>query len=114
MAAQWERALCSNLENSAGSRGRVFFFIIPVIEEVRKIDMRVLTMDIPSQQVITRDNVPVKINGVIFFKVDDPSNAIIKVQDYRYAISQYSQTSLRDVIGQMTLDQLLTEREEDR
>lgn len=112
MAAQWEKGVVFQLGKFSRITGPGLFFIIPVIEEVRKIDMRVLTMDIPSQQVITRDNVPVKINGVIFFKVDDPSNAIIKVQDYRYAISQYSQTSLRDVIGQMTLDQLLTEREE--
>lgn len=112
MAAQWENGVVFQLGKLNRVAGPGLFFIIPVIEEVRKIDMRVLTMDIPSQQVITKDNVPVKINGVIFFKVDDPANAIIKVQDYRYAISQYSQTSLRDVIGQMTLDQLLTEREE--
>jgi regulator of protease activity HflC (stomatin/prohibitin superfamily) len=112
MAAQWEKGVVFQLGKFSRISGPGLFFIIPVIEEVKKIDMRVLTMDIPSQQVITRDNVPVKINGVIFFKVDDPANAIIKVQDYRYAISQYSQTSLRDVIGQMTLDQLLTEREE--
>lgn len=112
MAAQWEKGVVFQLGKYNRIAGPGLFFIIPVVEEVRKIDMRVLTMDIPSQQVITRDNVPVKINGVIFFKVDDPANAIIKVQDYRYAISQYSQTSLRDVIGQMTLDQLLTEREE--
>ncbi len=112
MAAQWEKGVVFQLGKYSRITGPGLFFIIPVIEEVRKIDMRVLTMDIPSQQVITRDNVPVKINGVIFFKVDDPANAIIKVQDYRYAISQYSQTSLRDVIGQMSLDQLLTEREE--
>ncbi len=112
MAAQWEKGVVFQLGKFNRIAGPGLFFIIPVIEEVRKIDMRVLTMDIPSQQVITKDNVPVKINGVIFFKVDDPANAIIKVQDYRYAISQYSQTSLRDVIGQMSLDQLLTEREE--
>jgi regulator of protease activity HflC (stomatin/prohibitin superfamily) len=112
IAAQWEKGVVFQLGKFSRIAVPGLFFIIPVIEEVRKIDMRVLTMDIPSQQVITRDNVPVKINGVIFFKVDDPANAIIKVQDYRYAISQYSQTSLRDVIGQMTLDQLLTEREE--
>jgi regulator of protease activity HflC (stomatin/prohibitin superfamily) len=112
MAAQWEKGVVFQLGKFNRIAGPGLFFIIPVVEEVRKIDMRVLTMDIPAQQVITKDNVPVKINGVIFFKVDDPANAIIKVQDYRYAISQYSQTSLRDVIGQMTLDQLLTEREE--
>lgn len=112
MAAQWEKGVVFQLGKFSRISGPGLFFIIPVIEEVRKIDMRVLTMDIPAQQVITKDNVPVKINGVIFFKVDDPGNAIIKVQDYRYAISQYAQTSLRDVIGQMSLDQLLTEREE--
>ncbi len=112
MAAQWEKGVVFQLGKFSRITGPGLFFIIPVIEEVRKIDMRVLTMDIPSQQVITKDNVPVKINGVIFFKVDDPANAIIKVQDYRYAIAQYAQTSLRDVIGQMSLDQLLTEREE--
>jgi regulator of protease activity HflC (stomatin/prohibitin superfamily) len=69
-------------------------------------------LDIPAQQVITKDNVPVRINGVLFFQVRNVADAIIKVQDYRYAISQYAQTSLRDVIGQMTLDQLLGEREE--
>ncbi|OQA57079.1 MAG: Modulator of FtsH protease HflK [Candidatus Omnitrophica bacterium ADurb.Bin277] len=112
IAEQWEKGVVFQLGKFNRISGPGLFFIIPVIEEVRKIDMRVLTMDIPAQQVITKDNVPVKINGVIFFKVDDPGNAIIKVQDYRYAISQYAQTSLRDVIGQITLDQLLTEREE--
>lgn len=112
MAAQWEKGVVFQLGKLSRITGPGLFFIIPIIEEVRKIDMRVLTMDIPAQQVMTKDNVPVKINGVIFFKVDDPANAIIKVQDYRYAIAQYAQTSLRDVIGQMSLDQLLTEREE--
>lgn len=112
MAAQWEKAVVFRLGKFSSIKGPGLFLIIPIVDEARSVDMRVLTMDIPSQQVITKDNVPVKINGVIFFKVDDPANAIIKVQDYRYAISQYAQTSLRDVIGQMTLDQLLTEREE--
>ena len=112
MAAQWEKGVVFQLGKFNRIAGPGLFFIIPIVEEVKNIDLRVLTMDIPSQQVITKDNVPVKINGVIFFKVDDPANAIIKVQDYRYAISQYSQTSLRDVIGQITLDQLLTERED--
>jgi regulator of protease activity HflC (stomatin/prohibitin superfamily) len=79
---------------------------------VKLVDTRIRAMDIPAQQMITKDNVPVKINGVIFFKVDQVADAIIKVQDYRYAIAQYAQTALRDVIGQMTLDQLLSEREQ--
>ena len=112
IADQWEKGVVFQLGRFSRVAGPGLFFIIPVVEEARKVDMRVLTMDIPAQQVITKDNVPVKINGVIFFKVDNPADAIIKVQDYRYAISQYAQTSLRDVIGQMTLDQLLTEREE--
>src|SRR3989338_7044020 len=93
-------------------KGPGIFLIIPIIDQVKMVDLRILAMDIPAQQVITRDNVPVKINGVLFFKVQNAADAIIKVQDYRYAIGQYAQTSLRDVIGQMTLDQLLVEREE--
>jgi regulator of protease activity HflC (stomatin/prohibitin superfamily) len=87
------------------------FLVIPIVDQVTFVDTRIRTADIPAQQVITKDNVPVTINGVIFFKVDEPADAVIKVQDYRYAILQYAQTSLRDVIGQMTLDQLLGERE---
>ena len=76
------------------------------------VDTRVLAVHIPKQQVITRDNVPVTIDAVLFFRVVNAADAIIMVQDYRYIILQYAQTSLRDVIGQMTLDQLLTEREQ--
>ena len=85
---------------------------MPLIDQLKMVDTRVLTANFPQQQVITRDNVPVTIDGVLFFRVDNAAEAIITVQDYRYMITQYAQTSLRDVIGQMTLDQLLTEREE--
>jgi regulator of protease activity HflC (stomatin/prohibitin superfamily) len=112
MAAQWEKAVVFRLGKFSAIKGPGLFFIIPIVDQTRFIDIRVLTMDIPTQQVITKDNVPVRINGVIFFQVSNVADAIIKVQDYRYAISQYAQTSLRDVIGQMTLDQLLGEREE--
>jgi regulator of protease activity HflC (stomatin/prohibitin superfamily) len=112
IAAQWEKAVVFRLGKYSAIKGPGLFFIIPVVDQARFIDTRVLTMDIPPQQVITKDNVPVKINGVIFFQVDNVADAIIKVQDYRNAISQYAQTSLRDVIGQMTLDQLLGEREQ--
>jgi regulator of protease activity HflC (stomatin/prohibitin superfamily) len=112
MAAQWEKAVVFRLGKFSEIRGPGLFFIIPIVDQARFIDIRVLTLDIPVQQVITKDNVPVRINGVLFFQVDEPADAIIKVQDYRYAISQYAQTSLRDVIGQMTLDQLLVEREQ--
>ncbi|HVX12770.1 MAG TPA: slipin family protein [Pirellulales bacterium] len=111
LAAQWENALVFRLGKYHGTRGPGLFCILPLIDQVRKVDIRIRATDIPTQQVITKDNVPVKINGVLFFKVDNVADAIVKVQDYRYAISQYAQTSLRDVIGQMTLDQLLVERE---
>jgi regulator of protease activity HflC (stomatin/prohibitin superfamily) len=93
-------------------KGPGLFLIIPLIDQVRKVDTRVLAVNIPKQQVITRDNVPVTIDGVLFFRVAQPADAIIMVQDYRFVVSQYAQTSLRDVIGQMTLDQLLVEREQ--
>ena len=86
-------------------------FIIPFIEWTTTVDMRVLTRDIPKQQVITKDNVPVTINGVVYFKVLKAETAIIEVQDYLYAISQYAQAALRDVIGGMSFDDLLAERQ---
>ncbi len=86
-------------------------FIIPLIESARVIDMRVLTNDIPKQQAITKDNVPVSINGVVYFQVVDAQTAVIKVQNYLYAVSQYAQAALRDVVGGMTFDDLLAERQ---
>ncbi len=112
LAAQWEKGVVFRLGQFKDIRGPGLFFIIPLVDQVKLVDTRIRAMDIPAQQMITKDNVPVKINGVIFFKVDQVADAIIKVQDYRYAISQYAQTALRDVIGQMTLDQLLSEREQ--
>ncbi len=112
LAAQWERGVVFRLGRYSAIKGPGLFFIIPLIDQVKLIDTRIRAMDIPAQQMITKDNVPVKINGVIFFKVEQVADAIIKVQDYRYAIGQYAQTALRDVIGQMTLDQLLSEREQ--
>ena len=112
LAAQWQRAVVFRLGKFKDIRGPGLFFIIPVIEQVRMIDTRVLAVHIPKQQVITRDNVPVTIDAALFFQVVNPADAIIMVQDYRNIILQYAQTSLRDVIGQGTLDQLLTEREQ--
>ncbi len=88
-----------------------FNVIIPVIETASVIDMRVLTNDIPKQQAITKDNVPVSINGVVYFQVIDAQSAVIKVQNYLYAVSQYAQAALRDVVGGMTFDDLLAERQ---
>lgn len=108
---EYQSAVIFTLGRYSGSRGAGVFFITPIVDDVRIVDIRILTIDIPRQQVITKDNVPVSINGVVYFKVVDASIAIIKVQDYLYAVSQYAQTALRDVAGGMTLDQVLGERE---
>jgi regulator of protease activity HflC (stomatin/prohibitin superfamily) len=112
LAAEWERAVVFRLGKFRHVKGPGLFLIIPLVDQLRRIDTRVQTIQIARQQVITKDNVPVSIDAVLFFKVLSASDAVIKVQDFRFAISQYARTSLRDVIGQMTLDQLLAEREQ--
>ncbi len=112
IAAEWERAVVFRLGKFRQVKGPGLFLIVPLIDQLRRIDTRVQTIQIARQQVITKDNVPVSIDAVLFFKVLSASDAVIKVQDFRFAISQYARTSLRDVIGQMTLDQLLAEREQ--
>ncbi len=112
IAAQWERGVILRLGRYHGLKGPGLMLVFPVFDNVRFVDTRLLTLDVPHQQVITRDNVPVQVDGVIFFMVKDPERAVITVQDYRYAISQYAQASLRDVIGSMTLDELLSERDQ--
>ena len=112
LAAEWERAVVFRLGKFSGVKGPGLFLIVPMLDQLRRIDTRVQTIQIARQQVITKDNVPVSIDAVLFFKVKSASDAVIKVQDFRFAISQYARTSLRDVIGQMTLDQLLAEREQ--
>jgi regulator of protease activity HflC (stomatin/prohibitin superfamily) len=111
LAAQWEKAVVFRLGKYHTVKGPGLFLIIPLIDQVRMVDTRVLAVHIPKQQAITRDNVPISVDGVLFFRVAQAAEAIIMVQDYRFIIAQFAQTSLRDVIGQMTLDQLLTERE---
>jgi len=111
VAYQWERAIILRLGKYSATKGPGLFFIMPVFDTAIFVDVRILTMDIPAQQVITKDNVPVSINGVVYFKVTKVEDAIIKVQNYRVAMMQYALTVLRDIIGEMTLDELLSERE---
>lgn len=92
-------------------RGPGITFVIPLIEQMVKVDMRTITMDVPPQDVITRDNVSVKVNAVLYFRVVDPSRAIVQVENYLFATSQLAQTTLRSVCGQEELDDLLSERE---
>ena len=112
LAAEWERGVVFRLGRFQCVKGPGLFAIVPLVDQVRMIDTRVQTIQVARQQVITKDNVPVSVDAVLFFKVQSAADAVIKVQDFRFAISQYSRTSLRDVIGQMTLDQLLAEREQ--
>jgi len=112
VAAQWERGVVLRLGNFQAVRGPGPFYIIPVIEYVRFIDTRILVVNIPHQKVITRDNVPAEIDGALFFMVKDSEKAVIRIQDFRFAIAQYSQAALRDVVGGLTLDELLSERQQ--
>ncbi|HEY8151386.1 MAG TPA: SPFH domain-containing protein [Vicinamibacteria bacterium] len=112
LAAEWERAVVFRLGKLSSVKGPGLFAVIPLIDWVRMIDTRVQAMEISRQQVITKDNVPVSIDGVLFFRVAEAAHAVVRVQDFRFAVFQYARTSLRDVVGQMTLDQLLSEREQ--
>ncbi len=111
IADQWEKIIILRLGKFSSIKGPGICLVIPVIDRAIFVDTRILTLDIPKQQVITKDNVPVSINGVVYFQVVKVDDAIIKVQNYVFAMSQYAQATLRDVIGGMTLDQLLAERE---
>lgn len=111
VAAQWERGVVLHFGKFKLIAGPGIFYVIPFVEAVIFIDQRVLTLNIPGQQVITRDNVPAAVEGVLFFKVEDAELAVISVQNFRFAVAQYAQSALRDVIGNLTLDQLLSERE---
>src|SRR5438093_2007340 len=109
---EYERGVIFRLGRLVGARGPGLFFLIPGIERMKKIDLRVITMEVPSQEAITRDNVTVKVNAVIYFKVVDPENAVVKVLDFIRATSLIAQTTLRSVLGQSDLDHLLTERDQ--
>jgi regulator of protease activity HflC (stomatin/prohibitin superfamily) len=111
VAAQWERGVILRLGNFHSLRGPGLIYIIPVLEYVRFVDTRTLVVNIPAQKVITKDNVPAEIDGALFFMVTDAGDAITSVQDYRFAMTQYSQAALRDVVGALSLDELLSERE---
>lgn len=109
---QYEQGLMFTLGKFTGIKQPGLRLIIPIIQRMVRVDMRIRTLDVMKQQIMTKDNVPVHVNAAIFFKVENPEQAIIKVQDYAYAITQYAQTALRDVIGGKSLDTLLVERQE--
>ena len=111
VANQWERALVLRLGKFRGTRGPGLFCIVPIVDRIRLVDTRVLAESIRRQEVITRDNVPVLIDGVLFFKVVNVESAVMRIQDYGWGVTRLAQTALRDVVGGVTLDELLAERE---
>ncbi len=108
---EYERGVIFRLGRLVGAKGPGLFFIIPIVDRMIKVGLRVVTLDVPSQEAITRDNVTVKVNAVVYFRVIDPSAAIVQVEDYQRATWNISQTTLRNVIGQSELDELLAHRE---
>jgi len=111
IVTEYERGVIFRLGRLVGARGPGLFLIIPFIDRMVKVDLRVVTMDVPSQEVITRDNVTVRVNAVVYFRVVDPEASVVKVLDHIRATSQISQTTLRNVLGQSELDELLASRE---
>lgn len=108
---EYERAVIFRLGRFSGIKGPGLFLLIPVVDRMVKVSLRVIAMDVPPQDVITRDNVTIKVNAVIYFRVVNPEGAIISVEDFLYATSQIAQTTLRSVMGEHELDQILSERE---
>ncbi|MBE0447136.1 MAG: slipin family protein [Actinobacteria bacterium] len=109
---EYERGVIFRLGRVIGAKGPGLFFIIPIIDKMWKVDLRTLTMDVPPQDIITRDNVPVRVDAVVYFRVLDPVRSVVEVSDYIFATSQISQTTLRSVLGQAELDDLLARRED--
>ena len=111
IVTEYERGVIFRLGRLVGAKGPGLFLIIPFIDRMVKVDLRVVTMDVPSQEVITKDNVTVRVNAVVYFRVVDPESSVVKVLDHIRATSQISQTTLRNILGQSELDELLMQRE---
>jgi len=108
---EYERGVIFRLGRLVASKGPGLILLVPIIDKMVKVSLRVIVFDVPPQDVITKDNVSVKVNAVVYFKVFDPNRAIVEVEDFLYATSQLAQTTLRSVIGEAELDELLAERE---
>jgi regulator of protease activity HflC (stomatin/prohibitin superfamily) len=108
---EYERGVIFRLGRLIGAKGPGIIFIIPGVDKLLRISLRLVTMDVPSQDVITRDNVSIKVNAVVYFRVIDPNKAVVEVENYLYATSQLAQTTLRSVVGQVELDELLAHRD---
>lgn len=112
MVKEYERVVIFRLGRLSGVKGPGLFLIIPIVDTVVKIDLRVVTIDVPKQSVITRDNVTIEVDAVVYYKVIEPAAAVTEVENYRFATAMLSQTTLRDVLGQIELDDVLSQREQ--
>jgi len=110
IVAEYERGVIFRLGRLLGAKGPGLFLIIPFVDRMVKVDLRIITMDVPSQDVITRDTVTVRVNAVVYFRVVDPEASVVKVLDHIKATSQISQTTLRNVLGQSELDELTADK----
>ena len=108
---EYERGVLFRFGRLSSAKGPGIFLIIPFVDKMVKVDLRTITLDVPPQDVITRDNVPVKVNAVAYFRVMDPAKAIVEIENYKVATSQIAQTTLRSILGQAELDDLLSRRE---
>ncbi len=109
---EYERGVILRLGSYSGVRGPGLIILIPILEKMIKVDLRVVTMDIPSQDIITKDNVTIRVNGVVYFRVNNPQKSVIMVENFYHATSQIAQTTLRSVVGQYELDEVLAERDQ--
>lgn len=109
---QYERGVRFTLGRYSGLMNPGWRLVIPIFQTFQRVDIRIKAVDVPDQNAITKDNVSVKVNAVIYYKVSDASKAIIEVEDFKYAISQYAQTTMRNIVGSVALDELLTERDQ--
>ncbi|MEX0952696.1 MAG: slipin family protein [Nitriliruptoraceae bacterium] len=109
---EYERGVIFRLGRVMGAKGPGLFFIVPIIDRMVKVNLQTVTMDIPPQDVITRDNVTIRVNAVTYFNVTDPVHAIVNIQNYLFATSQVAQTTLRSILGQVELDEILVNRDE--
>jgi len=108
---EYERAVVFRLGRAIGSKGPGLIIVIPLIDRIVRVSLRTITLDVPTQDIITKDNVSVQVDAVVYFRVVDPTRAIVEVEDYLYATSQIAQTTLRSVCGEAELDELLSRRE---
>jgi len=108
---EYERAVTFTLGRYSGTKGPGLIFVVPGIQQIMRVSLRTVVLDVPPQDIITRDNVSLKVNAVVYYRVVDPSKAILQVENYLYATSQLSQTTLRSILGKMELDELLSNRD---